>query len=410
MSFVYKIRLLALVRSQIMTHLLGLSATFYLGFNLILRGGAAEIPLMILSLLALVFFRSDEASKHENFKTSILWGAAVLALALWNCFMIWFHDGAVELYEPYAKLLVGSFAVFALAYHRVNMIYVRAGIYLVAMLLIYQYIFEHGAKGRFTGGMNPNKWSPMLLSYAMVALFMVSFEKSKLLKFLAFVSWLVFAVMIFIAASRASVLLLIIVTMSFLFYFLVERNRLWMFFLVLSGSLLSGYVLFGLTDSRIETRLISTIKEFKPISPNNSDSSIRLRYIMLKSGLFSLEENLILGSGYVFAKSIEHFEPESIGEAKAVTLLKSKFGSFHNTWVDTLVSQGVIGLSVLLTFFITSFRLARKNGKLLLFGPLIAVGLNGLTESTLYMSIMAGHLVLAGAIFLNVNTNNSSLP
>jgi O-antigen ligase len=127
---------------------------------------------------------------------------------------------------------------------------------------------------------------------------------------------------------------------------------------------------------------------------------------MWKSGLYSVDENLFLGSGYVLAKSIEHFAPESRGEEKAVDILKARFGSFHNTWVDALVSQGLIGLCVLLSFFIMSLRLARENGNLLLFGPLIAVGLNGLTESTLYMSILTGHLVLAGAIFLNLNTEN----
>ena len=393
---------MSLVRLQIVTNLLGLSASFYLGFNLILRGGLAEIPIIFLSLVALIFFRSDEASKHDNFKAGILWGASVLALALWNCFMIWFHEGEVELYEPYAKLLVGSLAVFALAYHRVNMIYVRAGIYLAAILLVYQYIFQYDGRGRFTGGMNANKWAPMLLSYAMITLFMVVCEKTKLLKFFAFLSWLVFAAMIFIAVSRGSALILIIVSMCISAYFMIVRNRLLIFLLIFSGVLLAGYLFVNLTDSHIERRGISAIKELKSANSDNFNSSVGIRYMMWKSGLYSVHENLLFGSGYDLKKSIENYEPESIGEEKTVAILKKRFGSFHNIWVDTLVSQGVIGLCVLMSFFMVSLRLVIKNGTLLLFGPLIAVGLNGLTESTLYMSILAGHLVLAGSIFVNI--------
>ena len=102
-------------------------------------------------------------------------------------------------------------------------------------------------------------------------------------------------------------------------------------------------------------------------------------------------------------KSIANYEPKSKGEFIAINLLKKRFGSFHNVWVDALVSQGVIGFAVLQSFFTVTLCLIRKNGSWLMLGPLVAIGLNVLTESTLYMSILAGYLALAGAIFMNVD-------
>ena len=136
---------------------------------------------------------------------------------------------------------------------------------------------------------------------------------------------------------------------------------------------------------------------------DNFNTSSGLRFVMWKSGLSSVRDNIFVGSGYDLAKSINDYEASSKGEVEAIKVLKKNYGSFHNIWVDVIVSQGVFGFAVLLMFFIVTLILIIKNGSQLMLGPLIAVGLNGLTESTLYMSILAGHLALAGAIFMNID-------
>ena len=181
---------------KIMTNLLGLSASFYLGFNLIIGGGLTEIPIVLLSFVSIVFFRSSEASLHHSFKSRILWSFVLLGFSLFSCFMVWFYEGAIELYEPYAKLLVASLAALALAYHRVKLVYIRAGLYLAAISLIYLYFFEYTGLGRFSNGMNPNKWSPLLLGYAVASIILIFIEKSYVYKLLAFFSYFVFLLLI----------------------------------------------------------------------------------------------------------------------------------------------------------------------------------------------------------------------
>ena len=388
---------------QFMTHMLGVCASFYLGFNLVLGGGVAEIPVVFVSLVALMFFRPSDAALYEGFKLRIFWATLLLGFSLFNCFMVWFHAGEIELYEPYAKLLVGSLVAFAFAYHRINLVYIRAGLYLAAVSLIYLYFYEYSGHGRYSAGMNPNKWSPMLLSYAVVALVFVLFDKSRLFKVIAFVAWSVFAGMILIAGSRSTSLLLGLVSICFLL-FMTLRSPSSIRVLTLIAFILTSFVLYGSAGSLFKSKMVYLSNEISAASQlDHFTSSNGLRFIMWKSGLSSVKGNVYIGSGYDLAKSISDYEPDSKGEEKAIKVLKKYYGSFHNIWVDTVVTQGVIGLVVLLSFFIISLILVYKNRALLMLGPLIAVGLNGLTESTLYMSILAGHLALAGAIFMNID-------
>lgn len=389
------------------THILGLSATFYLGLNLLIGGGWAEIPIVLLSLIVILFFRHDKTAIHDSINCHLVWAFLLLGFALWNCFAIWFHSGEIELYEPYAKLLVGSIAAFALAYHRVTIAYIRVGLYIAAISLIYIYFFEYSGNGRFSNGMNPNKWSPLLLSYAVTTFILFFLEKSRWFKVMAFLSWCIFVVFVLIAASRSTSLLLALVT-AFGLLFMILRSKSLMSVVYLVGFIFAGFVLFNYSGSSLEPRLKQFTKEYSSFHSNEFTTSSGFRFIMWKSGVHSILDHVLMGSGFNLAKSIEVYEPDTEGEAKAIKKSQNLFGSFHNVWIDALVSQGVLGLSVLLTFFIVSLKLIHKNRTYLMLGPLVAVGLNGLTESTLYMSILAGHLALAGAIFMNIEDDMKS--
>lgn len=382
-------------------YLLEVCVLFYLGFNLILGGGVAEIPVVALSLIALVFFRSAEAVNDKTFKSRITWAFVILGFALWNCFVIWYHGGEIELYEPSGKILVGSLVAFALAYHRVKFNYIRVGIYLAAISLIYLFIFEYDGEGRFSNGMNPNKWAPLLLSYSVTSFLMIYYEKCNLLKISALFSWLIFSFMIILSASRSTTLIFFIVTLFIALYYFV-RSRPFIFLFSFMCIVLVGYTALKLTSTPIESRMMSFSYEYKSLQNDNFTTSSGYRLVMWKGGLNNVQNNFFMGAGFNLAKVLETYEPSSKGERRAVQLAMKEFGSYHNTWIDALVSQGVIGFCILLAFFVISLILVRRNKALLMYGPLIAVGLNGFTESTLYMSILAGHLALAGAIFMNI--------
>jgi O-antigen ligase len=242
----------------------------------------------------------------------------------------------------------------------------------------------------------------MLLSYAVVALILVFFDRSRSFKVMAFVSWCVFAGMIFLAASRSTSLLVALLTLCSAL-FMVLRSPSVVRGLFFIGVIVAGFVLLNYYDTSIESRLRHFSKELSVSQSDKFTTSSGFRFMLWKSGLSSVKYNMLTGSGYDLANSIESYEPKSEGEVKSINILKKRFGSYHNIWVDVLVSQGVVGFAILLSFFIVTLSLIRKNRSLLMMGPLIAVGLNGLTESTLYMSILAGHLALAGAIFMNID-------
>ena len=56
-----------ILRAKLITYLLGLSAAFYLDFNLVLGGGLAEIPIVIISLIALLIFRPTQVDTNKCF-------------------------------------------------------------------------------------------------------------------------------------------------------------------------------------------------------------------------------------------------------------------------------------------------------------------------------------------------------
>ena len=222
----------------------------------------------------------------------------LLGFALWNFFIVWFHEGEIQLYEPYAKLLVGTLVAFAFAYHRVNLAYIRIGLYLAAASLIYLYFYEYSGHGRFSDGMNPNKWSPMLLSYAVVALILVFFDKSRSFKVMAFVSCCVFAGMILLAASRSTSLLLALMVLgSALFMVLRKLSFVRVFSFV--GFIAVGFALQNYSSLPVEARLKNFLKEFSLAESGGFKTSSGLRYKILKSGLSSVKNNIFWGRAII---------------------------------------------------------------------------------------------------------------
>ena len=108
---------------------------------------------------------------------------------------------------------------------------------------------------------------------------------------------------------------------------------------------------FLATDDRILKRVNNAVIEFEQSIGKDSRSSVGTRLTMLRHGLEVSKQSPYLGHGIQNTNSVvaKHIDPQN-------TSIYNYFNSYHhlhNQYVDTLVGQGVLGLSMLLLLLFT---------------------------------------------------------
>lgn len=156
-------------------------------------------------------------------------------------------------------------------------------------------------------------------------------------------------------------------------------------------------------SSKINSRYQQTVNEFNNIKKDNLNTSIGIRLQLWERGFHYFKQEPLFGNGTKLY--LEKTEQDKINGLISPIASKSANAHLHNQYMDTLVRNGVTGLSVLLIWiFLPIWLLHRHNLSALrnwAMGTAIMVLIGGLTDVPFHHeSIIYLYAMLMGIILL----------
>ncbi len=109
---------------------------------------------------------------------------------------------------------------------------------------------------------------------------------------------------------------------------------------------------------QLEQRINSTQHEVKQITSGNLNSSIGLRLQMWKLGPHMLNNNVLLGAGDSHSQRFEALYKQGLVSEK---LYRFQPAHYHNQYLDRLIKNGIIGLTMLLLVFLVPLAQTRNQ-------------------------------------------------
>jgi len=194
------------------------------------------------------------------------------------------------------------------------------------------------------------------------------------------------------SASKVGVLCMILVLMVYIIYFIVKQ-RLKIGWLLLFGFAVGFLLIFTIENpmkKRIEIALSSDSNV--PLKNNKSIESNAARILMWNASLNVWKENFIIGTG------TGDYNDELVAYNKSMNnlgVVKEELNS-HNQFLNTAVQLGILGLSVLVFIFISSYYHSERSISHVLI--LMVFLLNFLVES--FLETQAGIVLFCTLILL----------
>jgi len=209
--------------------------------------------------------------------------------------------------------------------------------------------------------------------------------KSKILKFISFITILFFIFIIYLLQSRAGFITLFI-TIIFIFFFELKKYKT-------KKLIFSGIVIIA----------ISVFFVFSSSNMQTAFSKLE-NYTSKKNKLEFVKQDARLQTWYSATKLIKENFWFGTAPADVYEVLTKKYKSFnfegaekqqlnaHNQYLETFAGLGIIGFISLMSIFIAGFIFAYKNKHYLMFFLLLILSVNFLFESML--NRMAGVLFM----------------
>lgn len=231
----------------------------------------------------------------------------------------------------------------------------------------YHRTYELGL-GRGWGIINAIPYSTFAGTLAILALYLGITQIGKNVRSLMMLSILLSFVAIILAEVRGTYLALFITVV--LFCFMMAKEKLIRIKARYIAIFLGLFVSLGIINhDRLEQRFIGvTSQEFSSIQSGNYNTSIGYRLQLWRSAVISISENPIFGYG----RRTAHLRAQHAQEG-IITPEAASFTQYHNQYINTLMTHGLIGfIPLLLLFFIPFYAFWKQRSYSSLGGCLVA--------------------------------------
>lgn len=352
-------------------------------FFLSRRGGDSKdrIALLIMFFILFYSFKLKYYQKYIEYKKEIIVGALYIVLVSLSFFLS-DSKGEGRLYAyTHATLFSLGFFFFSLNY-KLNNKYIKYIIPILISISLPSIIY--GLKDAFmnysildtyriSGSSYPTVYALEIGIYFIIGFFSLLYYKNKYIKFLLLIYILTIFILVLKSQSRNTILML---PLSFVFIEFIKNYKKGLFIFI--GFL---FVSFFILKNPIQIKAIDRI--------NSSITSIEkikkdARYSIFTTGIELSKKNIIIGEGFFKYKG-----------KNAVLNPAGGHIHFHNIFIETAVTQGLITLFVYIFFLtILFFRLIKnyfieneklkKNIKLMTLCIFIFAHLYGLAEPIFY--------------------------
>lgn len=206
---------------------------------------------------------------------------------------------------------------------------------------------------------------------------------------------LLFSAMIFMSGSKMGILILLIITISWITFFITTKKKYKLGLVSLGLFLGVGWTIYNYAP-QLNTRINNGIESVfggKKIAPTSTESNAA-RILVWSSALDEIKENALFGVGTGDIK--DQLKARNI--KNGYTGVAEMNMNAHNQFLNTQLALGVLGLLALLFSFIQPFIRANKEHQFALRTIVVILFLSLLTES--FFETQAG--IIPGAFLLSL--------
>ena len=381
------------------SNLIGICSSFYLATYLVLRGGLAEAPLILVSLISLITLLFDHReSLLSGLKRNDSWFVyALILFGVWTTITVWIHNGDVSFYETPARLILGGLVAIPILKIGVDIRWIQLGAIIGTVLLSYTFLLTYSG-GRFAPTINATKWGNSIAFQSILCFSLAIVSKGMLKKSIFLLFSMLGFFFVGLTGTRGAFLPLVLSLI---------------FFGVLVGSahkrkaiislLVIAFLSVGVSNVPIvKDRIAATQGDMLRISQDDFKGSMGQRLTMWYAGFQEGIRNPVLGGGYDFHKTMTAFDAPTSGLASAASLISKSHSNHHSVYVDTLARTGFIGLILFLAILFLGLRNSDTRITLLCIAPFVGFAGAGLSDSVLQLGITVTYFVFSGAILKSV--------
>ena len=383
------------LRSHInLKNALGLSAAFYLGTYLHIRGGLAEAPILLLGLFAFVVALFKERGRLlDGLTRNERWFVAALFLfGAWSAFTVWLGDGDASFYETPARFIVGSLIAIPILNNRIDVRWVQLGAAVSTILLVYLVATTYNG-GRFAPTMNATKWGNAIAFHALLCAALVIVSKRIDIR-LFFVLAAAFGIYATAITGTRGAMLPVIIGLAYLGVLSTKSVKAWVL-------VITAFVIVAVLAPKVpivKSRLAATEGEITRILNDDFNGSIGQRLTMWAAGAQAGLRSPIFGGGYDYAKTMNSFSAPTKGLTESAALVGQRHSNYHSAYVDTLARSGLVGLMLFALVLASGITNRNRTKMLLVVAPILAFAAAGISDSTLVLGITVTYLTIGGAI------------
>ncbi|WP_435248241.1 O-antigen ligase family protein [Vibrio sp. nBUS_14] len=251
---------------------------------------------------------------------------------------------------------------------------------------------------------NPIPYSITLTLYAIIALYLCVYKKSKI----SIVSYTLLVLGVFITETRGAIFPLIITSSFLIILFFKNKNKNNIIVKHLIVSIVSLSVIFIASFDVIKNRAEVTLVEIQRLSDGDMDSSIGLRFQFWRAAQQLYTLSPIYGLGDSHADELKALNQEGkVSDAVA----RYSPTHYHNQYIDKLVKTGILGFTLLIMIqLIPCIISLRKKAKarVLIYTLTMLIALACLTDTPMSQPFSLLPILLLIYLLLNCNEESAN--
>ncbi|CAK1798874.1 O-antigen ligase family protein [Vibrio crassostreae] len=248
---------------------------------------------------------------------------------------------------------------------------------------------------------NPIPYSITLTLYAISALYLCVFKKSKI----SIVSYTLLVMGIFITETRGAIFPLIITSSFLIFLFFMNNKKIKVKHLVIT--IISLSIIFTASFEVIKNRTEVTLVEIQRLSDGDMNSSIGLRFQFWKAAqqLYTLSPIYGLGDSHAD-------ELKTLNQQGKVSDSVARYSPthYHNQYIDKLVKTGILGFILLIIIqlipCIVSFR-EKSKARILIYTLTMLITLACLTDTPMSQPFSLLPILILFYLFSKIRDKDS---
>lgn len=378
-----------------------LSATWYLSiFSWQSTTLAALLP--VIFTLYITAKRALLKKERESAISINIWGIILIGYGAYSCLTVYLNDGNNRDYETALKFIFGGLLVQQFGEQKIDIKFVIAGALIGIVAATAATWLSYDGHSRFSLISSSGKWGQSMAILTILLMSLCLIVKNKKLQVLICLAAIIEGYITSLSSLRGALLAILVSAIILLILQLRKCSPI--------KSLMGLFILILIIASatqlnHINSRLSQAVHEINQISTGNMAGSIGTRLTMWQAGFQNGILSPIIGNTYNSTEVWDSYESDNPTQTKVKRRWSQTPSRMHNTYIDTFVSKGAIGLGFIILILVYGFRGLDTNRRILMIAPLIGTAVMGLTSSTFDTNITVVTLIILGAIIRAIRFN-----